>query len=106
MAKYLIKGNYTAEGGKGLMKDGGTKRREAVQKSMETLGGRIEQMYYAFGDVDVYVIAEAPDNVSAAALSLAVNASGVVQVRTVPLLTCEELDAAVHKTVSYRAPGQ
>jgi uncharacterized protein with GYD domain len=106
MPKYLIKGNYTSEGGKGLVKDGGTKRRDAVQKSMEALGGKIEQMYFAFGDVDVYVLVDAPDNLSAAALSLAVNSSGVVRIQTIPLLTCEELDSAVHKTVSYRAPGQ
>jgi uncharacterized protein with GYD domain len=106
MAKYLIKGNYTAEGGKGLMKDGGTGRRAAVQKAMEPLGGRVEQMYFAFGDVDVYVFVDAPDNVTAAALSLAVNASGAVRIQTIPLLTCEELDAAAHKSVSYRAPGR
>ncbi len=106
MAKYLIKGNYTAEGGKGLVKDGGTGRRAAVQKSMEALGGRIEQMYFAFGDVDVYVFVDAPDNVTIAALSLAVNTSGAVHVQTIPLLTCEELDAAIHKHVGYRAPGQ
>jgi uncharacterized protein with GYD domain len=106
MAKYLIKANYTAEGGKGLLKDGGTARRAAVQKGIEGLGGRLEHMYYAFGDADVYAIFDAPDAIAAAALSLAVNASGVVHLQTIPLLTCEEMDTACHKQVSYRAPGQ
>jgi uncharacterized protein with GYD domain len=106
MSKYLIKGRYTAEGGKGLMKDGGTGRRAAVEKSLETLGGKLEEMYFSFGDVDVYCIIDLPDAVTAAALSLAVNASGSVQLQTVPLLTCEEVDAAAHKQIAYRAPGQ
>jgi uncharacterized protein with GYD domain len=106
MPKYLITGSYTVEGGKGLMKDGGTGRRAAVKKALEALGGKLDEMYYGFGDADVYVIFEAPDNVTAAALSLAVNGSGAVHLQTVPLLTCEEVDAACHKQVSYRAPGQ
>jgi uncharacterized protein with GYD domain len=106
MPKYLIKGRYTAEGGKGLAKDGGTGRRAAVEKSLETIGGKLEQMYFSFGDVDVYCIIDLPDPVTAAALSLAVNAAGSVTLQTVPLLTCEEMDAAAQKHIAYRAPGQ
>ena len=76
-----------------------------MQKSVEALGGKLEHMYYGFGDADVYAIFDAPDAVTAAALSLAVNSSGAVHLQTVPLLTCEEVDAACHKSVNYRAPG-
>jgi uncharacterized protein with GYD domain len=105
MPKYLVQASYTAEGSKGLLKDGGSKRRAAVEAMAKSFGGRLEAFYYAFGEVDAYVIIEAPDNVTAAAVSLAVNASGVVTLKTTPLLTPEEVDAATKKTVSYQAPG-
>jgi uncharacterized protein with GYD domain len=105
MAKYLIKATYMAEGEKGLLKDGGSGRRAAVKKAVEALGGKLEEFYYAFGDVDAYVIVDAPNQTSALALTIAVNAVGSVHVQTVPLLTCEEVDAACHMHVSYRAPG-
>lgn len=105
MPKYLIQATYIGEGVKGLLKEGGTKRRATVQQSVEQVGGKIEAFYYAFGETDAYVIADLPDVISAAALGLAVNASGVVQVRTTVLLTPEEVDAATRKTTSYRAPG-
>jgi uncharacterized protein with GYD domain len=70
MAKYLVEARYTAEGAKGLAREGGTGRRAAAAKAVEGLGGKIEAFYYAFGDVDAYVIFDVPDNVSAAALAL------------------------------------
>lgn len=70
------------------------------------MGGTLEAFYYAFGETDAYVIAEAPDNVSMAALALTINASGVAAVKTTVLLTPEEIDEAVKKTPSYRPPGQ
>ena len=106
MPKYLLQASYTTEGVKGLLKDGGTKRRAAIQQMIGALGGKLESVYFAFGDADVYVIADAPDNVSAAALSLTVNASGAASVKTIQLLTPEEIDQATKKTVRYRAPGQ
>ena len=106
MAKFLIEVNYTAEGARGVMKDGGSKRREAAKAAIKSIGGKIESFYFAFGDVDAYVIFDAPDNVSAAAASTALNSSGAVQCRTIVLLTTEEIDEAVKKTVKYRAPGQ
>lgn len=106
MPKFLTIASYTAEGTRALMKEGGTKRREAVEKAIETMGGRMEAFYYGFGDGDAYVISEAPDNASVAAISMAVNASGVVTARTVILMTAEEIDAATAKKISYRAPGQ
>jgi uncharacterized protein with GYD domain len=105
MAKYLIQGNYTAEGIKGVLKEGGTGRREAVSAALKGLGGKIESMYYAFGDTDVYVIVEAPDNVTAAALAMGVAATGTVGIKTTVLLTVEEVDQATKKTLSYRAAG-
>ena len=104
MAKYLIKAKYLAEGEKGLLHDGGTGRRAAVTKAVEALGGTVHDFYYAFGDVDCYVIVDAPAASAAFALTMAVNASGTVHVETIPLLTCEEVDEACHLHVSYRAP--
>ena len=105
MPKYLMQATYASEGLKGLAKDGARKRRETVQKATEQLGGKLEAFYYAFGEVDAYVIVDLPDAVTASALSMAVNASGAVQLRTTPLLTVEEVDSAIAKNVAYRAPG-
>jgi uncharacterized protein with GYD domain len=106
MPKYLIKASYTVEGTKGLIKGGGgTARRAAVQQTMQSVGGKLEAFYYALGDDDAYVLVDAPDNVTAAAVSLAVNAAGGASVKTVALLTPEEIDQAAKKTISYRAPG-
>ena len=105
MPKYLLQATYTSEGLKGLAKEGGSKRRAAVQKATEQLGGKLEAFYYAFGEADVYVIVDLPDAATASALSMAVNAAGTVKLRTTPLLTVEEVDSAITKNVSYRAPG-
>jgi uncharacterized protein with GYD domain len=105
MSKYLITASYTVEGLRGLLKDGGTGRREAIQKAAQSLGGKIETMYYTFGDHDVIVVADLPDNTTAAALSLTVSATGGVRTTTTPLITPEEVDAASKKSVSYRKPG-
>lgn len=106
MPKYLVQASYTPEGTKGLLKDGGTKRRATVEQMVTGFGGKVEAFYYAFGDADVYAIVDALDNVTIAAVSLAVNASGAVSLKTTPLMTTEEIDQATKKSVSYRAPGQ
>jgi len=107
MAKYLIQGSYSVEGHKGLMKIGGSARREALKKLMESVGGRLEVLYFAFGSDDYVVICDAPDNVSAAAVALTVSSSGAVHgLRTTVLLTPEEIDQATKKSVVYRPPGQ
>lgn len=106
MPKYLIQANYKPEGVKGLLREGGTGRRKAVEQMTAAFGGRVEAFYFAFGDKDVFVVVDAPDNVSAAAVALAVNASGMVSTTTTPLLTPEEVDEATKKSVKYRAPGQ
>ena len=105
MPHYLIRANYVGDGVKGLMSEGGTSRREAARAAVESVGGRLESMYYAFGDTDVYGFCEVPDAASAAAVSLLINSSGSVQVNLTPLLTVEDVDAAAAKTPEYRAPG-
>jgi uncharacterized protein with GYD domain len=105
MSKYLIRASYTVEGLKGLMKEGGSARREAVSKSIQSLGGSLEALYFAFGDTDVYVIADYPDNVSATAASLVFNAAGTAKIAVTVLLTPEEVDKATKMSVAYRAPG-
>jgi uncharacterized protein with GYD domain len=108
MGKYLIEAAYSHEGLKGLIKDGGSGRRTAVESAVKALGGRVESMYYGFGTSDVYVIVEAPDNVTAAALALAVGATGALaHYKTTVLLTTDEVDQAAKKSAgaSYRAPG-
>jgi len=106
MAKYLVEARYTAEGAKGLAREGGTGRRAAAAKAVEGLGGKIEAFYYAFSDVDAYVIFDVPDNVSAAALALAVGQSGGINTKTVVLITPEEMDQAGKKAVDFRPPGR
>ncbi|MBI3047082.1 MAG: GYD domain-containing protein [Acidobacteria bacterium] len=106
MPKYLVAASYTTEGVKGLAKDGGTKRRQAAEAAIKSIGGRLEGFYFAFGEHDAYAIVDAPDNASVAAASLAINASGAVQAKTIVLLTPEELDQAAKKSVTYQPPGR
>lgn len=106
MPKYLLHVNYIGEGIHGLLKEGGTARKAAAEAAVKSVGGRIEAMYYAFGDTDCFVIAEVPGHHAAAALALTLNSSGRVSVKTTPLLTPEDVDAAAKLSPSYRAPGQ
>jgi uncharacterized protein with GYD domain len=106
MPKYLIEANYTSEGIKGLSKEGGTSRRVAIENTIKSVGGTLEAVYYAFGKTDIYILVDLPDNASAAAIALTVGATGGATVRTVVLLTPEEVDAAAKKTPAYRAPGK
>ena len=106
MPKYLFEARYSPEGAIGLAKEGGTSRRDAVKKHLNEIGGKLESMYFAFGDVDCFVIVDLPDNVSAAALSLAVNESGMIASKAIVLLTPEEMDKAANTKVQFRAPGK
>ena len=106
MGKYLITASYTAEGVKGVMKDGGSKRQQAAEAAIKSVGGRMEAFYFAFGQHDAIVLIDAPDNASVAAASMAINASGAVQTKTVVLLTPEEVDQATKKTATYQPPGR
>jgi uncharacterized protein with GYD domain len=104
--KYLVEASYTPEGLQGLMRDKASGRGAAVKKAVESLGGKSEHTYFAFGGSDVFVIVDLPDNVSAAALALAVGSTGLVRTKTIPLLTIEEVDQAIAKTVKYQPPGK
>src|SRR6185436_7967789 len=106
MPKYLVQVSYTAEGVRRLAKDGGTKRREAARTLVESLGGRVESFYFAFGKTDALVIADLPDAAAAAAASMAVSGSGGASSIITPLLTAEELDQAAKKTPAYTPPGK
>ena len=106
MAKYLIMASYTAEGAKGLLKDGGTKRRQAADQAIKSAGGKLEAFYFAFGDTDAIVIMDAPDHATVASASMAINASGAVRTKTVVLLTPEEIDQATKKGTTYSPPGR
>lgn len=104
MPKYLVVASYTSEGIRGLLREGGKGRQGAVQGVVKSLGGKLEAYYFAFGDHDVYSIVDLPDNISATALSVAVNSTGAVRIKTIVLVTPEEMDAATRKAVDYRPP--
>jgi uncharacterized protein with GYD domain len=105
MPKYMFEAPYTLEGARGVAKDGGTKRRAAVEAVLKSLRGKLEAFYFAYGETDAVVIVDLPDSVSATAVALTVGASGAVRLKTTVLITPAEVDQAVKKTVSYRPPG-
>jgi uncharacterized protein with GYD domain len=107
MGRYLFQASYSAEGIKGVLKEGGTGRRAAVETAVKSLGGKLEGFYYAFGETDVYVLVDGIDNTTAAAFVMGVAQSGTLSsVKTTVLMTPEEIDAAAKKTMSYRPPGR
>jgi uncharacterized protein with GYD domain len=106
MAKFLIKAAYNAEGTKGLLKEGGSKRKSTVEKLVEGLGGKVESFYYALGEYDAYVLVDLPDVATASALALTVNATGLVTISTTQLITPADIDAAASISINYRGPGQ
>ncbi|MCK5164622.1 MAG: GYD domain-containing protein [Desulfobacula sp.] len=106
MPKYLISGSYIGDGIKGLLKDGGSKRKEAVEQLIQSLGGTVESMHFAFGKEDFFIIIDAPDNVKVAAGALIASSTGVVSPKITVLLTAEELDQVSNISVEYRPPGQ
>lgn len=105
MPKYLAVATYTSEGIKGLTKAGGVSRRTVVEKLLKSLGGHLEAFYFAFGENDAYLILDVPDNLTAAAISLAVAGAGATKMKTIELLTPEEIDRAMQKHVDYAPPG-
>ena len=106
MPKYLFQGSYIGDGLKGLATEGGTPRVEAARQLFGSLGGTLECFYFAFGAEDLIVICDLPDNVSAAAFSLAINNTGKAKGRVTPLMTPEEMDQVITKSPNYRAPGE
>jgi uncharacterized protein with GYD domain len=105
MPRYMIQASYTREGIQGVIKEGGSSRKDLIGKMLADLGGSLEAFYFAFGEDDAIVIADLPDNVTAAAIGMTVSASGGATTNTTVLLTAEEIDAATHKSIGYRAPG-
>jgi uncharacterized protein with GYD domain len=105
MPKFLVLAAYTQQGLEGLRSGGAASRRDAVAQACESVGGSLESLYFGFGKHDVYAICDLPDNEAATALTLTVNGSGAVHTSTVVLLTPEEVDTAIQRSVSYRAPG-
>jgi uncharacterized protein with GYD domain len=103
--KFLFEASYTLDGVKGVQSAGGSSRRDAVAQVAESVGGRLESFHFAFGDRDAYVIVDLPDNESATAVALTVNGTGGATVKTVVLLTPEEVDEAAKRSVEYRPPG-
>jgi uncharacterized protein with GYD domain len=106
MATYMVQFSYTEQGVKGLLKEGGSKRREATEQLIKSLGGKLIAYYFAFGEYDGFAIIEGEDNVNVVAAALIVGASGAVKTKTTVLLTPEEVDKATQKSGKYRAPGQ
>jgi uncharacterized protein with GYD domain len=105
MPKFLIEASYTLDGAKGVQSAGGSSRRDAVAAVAESVGGSLESFYFAFGDVDAYVVVDLPDNESATAVALKVNAAGGATTKTIVLLTPEEVDSAAQRSVEYKPPG-
>jgi uncharacterized protein with GYD domain len=106
MPKYLLTARYNAEGVRGVMKEGGSKREAAARALVKSLGGKVEAFYFAHGDIDAVVICEFPDAASALAGVMAVNATGLVTASTTPLITAKEIDEAATKSPKYRGPGE
>jgi uncharacterized protein with GYD domain len=105
MPKFMVIGNYTHEGAKGLAKEGGTARRTAIAEAAESVGGKVEAVYFAFGADDFFVVLDLPDSATAAAISVAAHQTGTVTSRMILLMTPEEMDAAAKKNVQFRPPG-
>ena len=105
MSKYLVQASYTADGVKGLSKDTASGRKAAVAHAIESLGGRLEALYFSFGEHDILAVIDVPDNAAAARFALRAASTGQVHVKTTPLLTPEEMDKALLRSVDYRAPG-
>lgn len=105
MAKFLVKASYSAEGAKGVQSAGGSSRRDAIAEMAKGLGGSVESFYFAFGETDAYVVLDLPDNRTAAAASMAVNAAGAATSEVVVLLSPEDVDEAAKLSVDYRSPG-
>jgi uncharacterized protein with GYD domain len=105
MPKYLFHGSYTPEGLRGLLAEGGSKRREAAEQALKSVGGTLEAFYFSFGDEDFYIIVDLPDNVTTTAVSFVGNVSGSFRIKTVVLLTPEEVDEAIKMSVDFRPPG-
>jgi uncharacterized protein with GYD domain len=105
MAKYLFQISYTTEGVRGVLADGGSKRKQVATQLTKSLGGKMESFYFAFGGTDLFCIVDVPDHAAAAAAALTIGASGAASVTTTVLMTPAEVDDACSRTVKYTPPG-
>jgi uncharacterized protein with GYD domain len=105
MAKYLFQITYTEAGLQGVLKEGGYKQREILETAIRSLDGWLEVMYFSFGEVDIYIVTELPDNVSASAFSMIASSAGAARVKTIVLISPEEIEKATKKTINYRPQG-
>lgn len=103
--KYLVKAKYSASGIGGVMKMGGTSRRQAIDKMLNDLGGKLESFYYTLNPDEAYLICELPDEITGAAVSMTVDSTGMADISITSLLTPEDIDKASHIAVNYRTPG-
>jgi uncharacterized protein with GYD domain len=110
MPKYLFQVHITQEGIKGTLKEGGTARKAAIVKLIEAIGGKVEAFYYAFGQTDLFIIADNPDNAAAAAGAMISEAAGAAEISVTVLISPEEIDQAAQMaqkvSASYRPPGR
>jgi len=104
MPKYLVQGSYTDQGLTGVLKQGGSKRRAAVEQLAKDMGGKLEAFYFAFGSDDFVIILDLPSNMDMAATAIVAQASGTVKSRITVLMTPEEIDQAVKRKVKFRPP--
>ena len=106
MPKYLLKVSYSPEGLKGVMKAGGNSRVKAVEQMLAGVGGSLESFYFAFGDDDVYCIADVPDQKAAIAIAAAIGSTGAISsYKTTVLIDPSEVDEALNVAVDYAPPG-
>ena len=104
MPKYLVQGSYTDQGLKGLLNEGGSKRRAVVEQLATEMGGKLEAFYFAFGSDDFVIILDLPSNIDMTATAIVAQASGTVKSRVTVLVTPEDMDRAVQRKVNFRPP--
>ena len=105
MARFLVIARYQAQGARAVLSGGGSTRRSVFEHAVLDLGGRLETFDFSLGEDDVYALVDLPDTAAAAALSLTISAGGVAAVRTVVLLTPEEVDRAARLHPHYGPDG-
>lgn len=102
----MYSGNYTKRGIKGLLKEGGTARRDETVRIVEALGGKVEAYYWCYGSTDFLTIMDFPDHTTVTGMALNIAASGSFEGNLTPLISVEEMDEMVKVSVGdWRAPG-
>ena len=105
MPKFLVQAKYTAEGTKGLLKDSASGRRKAVEELLASIGGKLDEFYFTFGDDDAILIIDLQNADDALSIAVTVRASGMIQSKMTPLISLDAVDRAIQRHVSFRPPG-